>query len=36
VGEELSADPSEDSVWLPWLWGGMPSMGDEAEGVIEW
>jgi len=36
VGEEVSADPSEDSVWLPWLWGEVLTMGDEAVGMIEW
>jgi len=36
VDEEVSADPSEDSVWFPWLWGKVPTRGDEAVGVIEW
>jgi len=36
VDEEVSADPSEDMVWLPWLWGEVPAMGDEAVGEIEW
>jgi len=36
VDEKVSADPSEGSVWLPWLWGEVPTRGDEAVGVIEW
>jgi len=36
VDEEVSADPSEHSVWLPWLWGEVPTRGDEAVGVIDW
>ena len=36
MGEEVSADPSEDPVWLPWLWGEVPTRGDKAVGVIEW
>jgi len=34
--EEVSADPSEDSIWLPWLWGEVLTRGDKAVGVIEW
>jgi len=36
VGEVLSADPSEDPVWLVWFWGEVLAMGDEVVGVIEW
>jgi len=36
VDEELSADPSEDPIWLLWLWGEVPAIGDGAEGVVEW
>ena len=35
VDEEVSADPSEDPVWLPWLWGEVLTRGDEAVGVID-
>jgi len=36
VDEEVSVDPSEGSVWLSWLWGEVPTKGNEAVGVIEW
>jgi len=36
VDEGLSADPSEDIVWLPWLWGKVLAIGNKAVGVIEW
>jgi len=36
MGEEVSADLSEDPVRFPWLWGEVPTRGDEAVGVIEW
>jgi len=36
VDEGLSADPSEDPVWLLGLWGEVLAMGDEAVGVIDW
>jgi len=36
MGKVLSADPSEDPVWWPWLWGKVLAIGDEAVGVIEW
>jgi len=34
--EEVSADPSEDPVWLPWLWGEVPTRGDKVVGMIDW
>jgi len=33
--EGVSTDPSEDTVWLPWLWGKVPAMGDEVAGMID-
>ena len=33
--EEVSADPSEDPVWLSEFWGKVLAMGDEAAGVID-
>ena len=36
IDEGLSADPSDDPVWLVWLWGKVLAIGDEAVGVIEW
>jgi len=36
VAEGLSADSPEEVDWWPWLWGEVPAMGDEAEGVIDW
>jgi len=36
VDEVLSADPPEEVDWWPGLWGEVPTMGDEAEGVIDW
>jgi len=36
MGEEVSADPSEDPVWLPWFWGEVLTMGDKVVGMIEW
>jgi len=36
VDEGLSVDPSEEGNWLPWLWGEVLAMGDEAAGVIDW
>jgi len=35
VGEEVSVDPYEDSVWWLWLWGEVPTRGNEAVGMIE-
>jgi len=28
-------DPPEEVDWWPGLWGEMPAIGDEAEGVID-
>jgi len=36
VDEGLSADPSEDPVWLVWFWGEVLAIGDKVVGVIEW
>jgi len=36
MDEEVSADPSEDPVWLPWLWSKVLTRGDEVVGVIDW
>jgi len=36
VDEGLSEDPPEEVDGEPWLWGKVPAMGDEAEGVIDW
>jgi len=33
--KEVSADPSEDPVWLSWLWGKVPTRGDKAVGMID-
>jgi len=36
VDEVLTADPSEDPVWLLGLWGKVLAMGDKAVGMIDW
>ena len=36
MDEGLSADPPEKVNWCPGLWGEVPAMGNEAEGVIDW
>jgi len=34
--EKVSVDPSEDTIWLPWLWGEVLVIGDKAAGMIVW
>jgi len=34
--KKVSVDPSEDPNGLPWLWGEVLAMGDEAAGMIDW
>jgi len=36
VDERLSVDPPDKVDWCPGLWGKVPAMGNEAEGVIDW
>ena len=36
VDEGLSADLPKEVDWWSRLWGEVPAMGDEAEGVIDW
>jgi len=36
VDEGLSADPPEEVDWWPGLWDEVLTIGDEAEGMIDW
>jgi len=36
VAEGLSVDSFKEVNWLPWLWGKVLAIGDEAAGMIDW